>query len=74
MSAPINKLFILSNAQENIIMSIGDPELKQMAKHMFNRSVKEIKKLNKFVNAHLQEDEIVEFDEITDKVLQVLEK
>ena len=71
-SQSINKLFVLASVQENIILAMQDNEFKQMAKFKFNRAIKEIKSLNKFVNGVLDDNDINGFDEVTEKIMEVL--
>lgn len=73
-SQQINKLFILANLQENIIMQMDNSEFKQLAKQQFNKSIREIKRLNRFINDNLNDQEIEGIDNITDEVNNIFNK
>jgi len=68
----INKLFILANLQENIIMQIKEPQYRHLAKQHFGKAIREIKLLNKFVNNHLTPEEVEGFDKLTEMIDELL--
>jgi ABC-type Zn uptake system ZnuABC Zn-binding protein ZnuA len=70
----INKLYILANMQENIILHMQDPEFKHLAKQNFNRVIKEVKKLNNFINTNLSDVEAEGIDTITEEVETIFNK
>jgi len=69
----INKLYLMANLMENILMTIPNP-YKQLTKQQFNKVIKEVKRLNKFVNGTLSDTEIEGIDTITEEFNEMLKK
>ena len=69
----INKLYLMANLMENILMTIPNP-YKQLTKQQFNKVIKEVKRLNKFVNGTLSDTEIDGIDAITEEFNEMLKK
>jgi len=69
----INKLYLMANLMENILMTIPNP-YKQLTKQQFNKVIKEVKRLNKFVNGTLSDTEIEGIDTITEEFDEMLKK
>ena len=69
----INKLYLMANLMENILMTIPNP-YKQLTKQQFNKVIKEVKRLNKFVNGTLSDTEIEGIDAITEEFNEMLKK
>ena len=69
----INKLYLMANLMENILMTIPNP-YKQLTKQQFNKVIKEVKRLNRFVNGTLSDTEIDGIDAITEEFNEMLKK
>jgi len=63
----------MANLMENILMTIPNP-YKQLTKQQFNKVIKEVKRLNKFVNGTLSDTEIEGIDTITEEFNEMLKK
>ena len=63
----------MANLMENILMTIPNP-YKQLTKQQFNKVIKEVKRLNKFVNGTLSDTEIDGIDAITEEFNEMLKK
>ncbi|MDH5570393.1 MAG: hypothetical protein OEY89_01430 [Gammaproteobacteria bacterium] len=70
----INKLYILVNVMENIIIKTKDPQYRHHAKKEFNALIRHTKRLNRFLNEQMGEDEIEGLDELSHEIECIFDK
>jgi len=74
ISTAVNKLFILANLQENIMLNTPKLTMRHEVKFRFNNLFREVKKLNKLLNKTLCEKDIESFDLIAEQLNDVFNK